>query len=154
LPFAQAFGIGIRQAASFYSLCGFFYVIVKADKFDLDAVLVFYAAIVADVQEDVTSLGIAVFGFADRADIDGVAEMVLAVGAVVKDAVEGQGAQLGAPAVVTAAADTEVVVAGDGGDASFADFVDDFVGIPGRAGWRGCRRTARFSCYCVIGVNE
>src|SRR5258708_10961160 len=35
---------------------------------------------------------------------------------------------VGAAAVVAGAADTEVVVAGDGGDASFADLVNDFVG--------------------------
>jgi len=35
---------------------------------------------------------------------------------------------VGAAAVVAVTADTKVVVAGDGGDASFADLVDDFVG--------------------------
>ena len=44
---------------------------------------------IVDMQQDIAAAGIAVFGFADRADIDGMAVMVLAVGTIVKDAVVG-----------------------------------------------------------------
>jgi len=41
------------------------------------------------MQDYVAAPGIAVFRFADGADVDGVPEMVLAVGTIVKDAVIG-----------------------------------------------------------------
>ena len=42
-PFAQAFSIGVRQAAVFYGFGGLFYIIFKTDKFHLDS-----AALVGD----------------------------------------------------------------------------------------------------------
>lgn len=86
---SQGFGVGVGQAAIFDGLGGFFYIIVEADEVCPDAVFVSDTAVVIDVQDNIAALGIAVFGLADGADVDSVTVVILAVGAVVKDAVIG-----------------------------------------------------------------
>lgn|GEM_PF-4467546 len=40
LPLPEHVRVGIRQGAVFYSLCRFFYIVFKPDKFHLDAFLI------------------------------------------------------------------------------------------------------------------
>lgn len=87
--FTQAFCISIGQTAVFYGPGCFFYVVVEPDEFDLYAVFATDAAVVIDMQQDVSTPGVAVFGFAYGANIDGVTEVVLPVLAVVENAVVG-----------------------------------------------------------------
>jgi hypothetical protein len=70
----QGVGEGVWQWAVFDCPGGFFDVVGETDEFHADTVLFLVVAVAVDMEEDITSAGVAVLGFTDGADVDGMTE--------------------------------------------------------------------------------
>src|ERR1700738_3614262 len=86
-PLSQAFCIIVWQRALFHCPGRLLYIIIKPDEFRLYGVSLQNAAIFIHRQHHISSLRIAVLGFAYGSDIDRMPEMILPVNAGIQNTV-------------------------------------------------------------------